>query len=173
MKLGFNHLTDYLLHGVYFHKKSITYYGGKFDHSGGKRGTVAYETNKKGKLLGLKPNINKVITAVGSFHFSAETIWDYDSYTETKHIYKLILRPLSDFAGKRTGKDVMNELECSLKVVHEIWELENRYKTLNQISYECYMVMCKNLIDFNRLIKHDLAIDMNLNKTDNNESKRI
>jgi hypothetical protein len=78
---------------------------------------------------------------------------------------KLILRPLSDFMGKVTAGDIKEELNCTMRVVEDIWDLGRRDKTLNEISYETYIIMCKNHIDFNRLIEQDLAIDK---KTINN-----
>jgi hypothetical protein len=86
-----------------------------------------------------------------------------DEYWRIKDMleYKLVLRPLSDFSGKRTGKDVMDELGCDLKVVHGIWALEDGEVTIDQISLKTYRVMCENHIDFERLIDAGLAIDKN------------
>ena len=75
--------------------------------------------------------------------------------------FKLILHPLSGFAGKRTAGDVKSELNCSLAIVKELWEYITGDKTLEEISYGLYLVMCKNHIDFFRLIEEGLAIDIN------------
>jgi hypothetical protein len=66
---------------------------------------------------------------------------------------------------KVTAGDIKEELNCTMRVVEDIWDLGRRDKTLNEISYETYIIMCKNHIDFNRLIEQDLAIDK---KTINN-----
>ena len=74
---------------------------------------------------------------------------------------KPILRPLSDFGGKRIGKDVKQELKCSLDIVYELWDFKRGSKTLEEISYGLFLVMCQNHIDFNKLIEKGLAIDIN------------
>ena len=71
----------------------------------------------------------------------------------TQDNYKPILKPLKHFYGKKTAKEVMEELDCSLKVVHEIWALIEGDKFLKDISVEAYLVICKNHIDFNSLIQ--------------------
>jgi hypothetical protein len=72
--------------------------------------------------------------------------------------YKPILRPPSDFSGKRTAGEVRIELDCSLDCVYEIWDLAGNDKSLEKISYETILVMCKNHIDFQGLIDKGLAI---------------
>jgi hypothetical protein len=72
-----------------------------------------------------------------------------------------ILRPLSDYTGKRTGGSVSKELQCSLSVVHEIWDLADGTKHVNEITYGCIQAMNRNHIDYNLLIKSDKAIDIN------------
>ena len=62
---------------------------------------------------------------------------------------KPLLNPLSKYVNNKTGGTVMKELDCTLKIVHEIWQLHDKAKTLNQISYECIQVMARNHIDFN------------------------
>jgi hypothetical protein len=74
---------------------------------------------------------------------------------------KPILKPFSYFSGKRICRDVMEELQCDLDSVHELWQLEDGSKTLEQIKVKTYNVMCKNHIDFNRLIEKGLAININ------------
>lgn len=72
---------------------------------------------------------------------------------------KPILRPLSDFLEKGTSGEVRKELDCSLEVIYDIWDLESGDKNLNEIPYKTYIIMCKNHIDFNRLIEKGFAID--------------
>lgn len=74
---------------------------------------------------------------------------------------KPILRPLSDFGGKMSAKDVMNELNCDMSVVHQIWDLLSGSLEIDSTSVRAYKVMCKNHIDFNKLIPKGLAIDKN------------
>jgi hypothetical protein len=74
---------------------------------------------------------------------------------------KPILKPLSNFCGKRIAKDVMNDLNCSYTVVYDIWKFEDGSIKLKDIRFETYNVMCKNHIDFDGLIKKGLAIDIN------------
>jgi len=73
---------------------------------------------------------------------------------------KLILHPLSDFE-KVICKELMIKFSTSLIIIHEIWTLIQKEKTLNQINYETYLFMCKNHVDFNNLIENNLAIDIN------------
>jgi len=73
---------------------------------------------------------------------------------------KPILHPLSDFE-KAICKDLMIKFSTSLMIIHEIWNLIQKEKTLNQINYETYLFMCKNHVDFNNLIENNLAIDIN------------
>ena len=65
-----------------------------------------------------------------------------------------ILIPLSDFE-KVTGEYLMDKFNCTLNVVHEIWNLIQKEITLQDISYKTYVVMCKNHIDFQELIEKD------------------
>jgi len=76
------------------------------------------------------------------------------------HEAKPILRPLSDFE-KVICKELMIKFSTSLIIIHEIWSLIQKEKTLNQINYETYLFMCKNHVDFNNLIENNLAIDIN------------
>jgi len=75
-------------------------------------------------------------------------------------LVKPILHPLSDFE-KAICKDLMIKFSTSLMIIHEIWNLIQKEKTLNQISCETYLFMCKNHVDFNNLIENNLAIDIN------------
>lgn len=97
------------------------------------------------------------------FTYTAETVGlnhlIYEGLMLVKH--KPILRPLSDYFGNKTGREVMDELNCSSDVVCEIWELADGRKNLDQISLKTYNVMCENHIDFNRLIESGLAVDIN------------
>lgn len=71
---------------------------------------------------------------------------------------KPILHPISDFSGKKTAGEVRSELNCTLNCVYEIWDLNSKDKLLEEISYETILVMCRNHIDFQRLIDNNLAI---------------
>jgi hypothetical protein len=76
--------------------------------------------------------------------------------------FKPILMLLSDiFEEKNTFKDRMNKLNCSHKVIFELFDLYEGVKTINDISYETYLTMCKNHIDMFGLIPKGLAIDIN------------
>ena len=75
--------------------------------------------------------------------------------------HKPILRPLSMYCGKMIAKDAMKLLNCDVSVVHEIWELQDGTKSLDQISVKTYNVMCENHVDFDRLIDANLAVDIN------------
>ena len=83
----------------------------------------------------------------------------YDCNYDSKNC-KPILRPLSDFE-KVICKELMIKFSTSLIIIHEIWALIQKDKTLNQINYETYLFMCKNHVDFNNLIEENLAIDIN------------
>jgi hypothetical protein len=75
---------------------------------------------------------------------------------------KPILRSISSlFDNNKIVKVKMEELNCSSKVVFELFYLFMKDKTINDISYETYIVMCKNHIDMFDLIKNNLAIDIN------------
>jgi hypothetical protein len=74
--------------------------------------------------------------------------------------FKPILKPLSYFSVKRIARDIMEELQCDLSVVIELWDLYDK-GDLDNISIKTYNVMCKNHIDFNRLIEKGLAININ------------
>lgn len=97
---------------------------------------------------------------LGEGEFSGFLIRNKTCYTSVGNSIKPILRPLSDYFRK-TGKQVMDELNCSLDVVQEIWELTDGRKKLDQISVKTYNVMRENQIDFNRLIEAGLAADIN------------
>lgn len=75
-----------------------------------------------------------------------------------------LLNPLSDvYIG--TGGELMAKYNCSLNVIHEMWKLIQGDIELEDVSYRTYLMMCRNHIDFNRLIEAGLAIDKNtLNK---------
>jgi len=74
--------------------------------------------------------------------------------------FKPILIPLRYFYNK-PGKAYMDMLGCQLSIVHEIWELSDGRRPLNDVSLLTYLVMCRNHIDFNELIKKGLAVDIN------------
>jgi hypothetical protein len=74
---------------------------------------------------------------------------------------KLALHPLSEYCGETTGGEVKKKLNCSFDVVNEIWNLQSGHLSLEQISVETYVVMCKNHIDGFGLIESGLAIDIN------------
>lgn len=73
---------------------------------------------------------------------------------------KLILRPMSDLAGKRTGKEVMSDLNCALANVHEIWELADGRKKLEDVTESTMLVMKRNKIDYTRMIDSGEAISI-------------
>ena len=76
---------------------------------------------------------------------------------------KPILKPLSDIYYNVTGGKVMNDLDCDLKTVHELWDLYNKDKAfeLNDLSYKTYEIALQNHFDVFGLIKKGLAIDIN------------
>ncbi len=74
---------------------------------------------------------------------------------------KPILHPLSEYCGKVIAKDVMSKLNCDLSTVYEIWELQGGEIRLDEISYKTHIVLCNNHVDFNDLIKDNLAINYN------------
>jgi hypothetical protein len=84
-----------------------------------------------------------------------------DKSTTLLENIKPSLRPFSEYCGKTIAKDVMNKLNCDSFVVHEIWDLENGDKVLDEISVRTYNILCKNHIDFNKLIPEGLAVDIN------------
>jgi hypothetical protein len=112
-------------------------------------------------LYGLKGQLFNnidIVTGVDFEHGIIETMNNNNCLIEN---FKPILIPLSYFSGSRTGKDVMVDLECDLGTVHELWDLYDGSKILDRISIKTYNVMCKNHIDFNRLIEKGLAIYIN------------
>lgn len=74
---------------------------------------------------------------------------------------KLILRPLSEFSKEKTGREVMDILNCEIDAVWELWQFSDGTKKLEQLSVKTYNVMCENCVDFNNLIPNGLAIDIN------------
>ena len=74
---------------------------------------------------------------------------------------KPILHPLSEYCGQITAGDIMKKLNCNIKTVHQIWDLQSNEINIENMSVGAYNVMCKNHIDFNNLIENNLAIDIN------------
>ncbi len=77
--------------------------------------------------------------------------------------WKPILRPLSDIYYNVTGGKVMNDLDCDLKTVHELWDFYDKENTfeLNDLLYKTYQIVLQNHFDVFRLIEKDLAININ------------
>ena len=73
---------------------------------------------------------------------------------------KPILIPLSDLE-KSSAKDLMSKFNCSFDTIQEVWRLSQDAIKLEDIKYSTYLMFCKNHIDFNNLIKNNLAIDIN------------
>jgi hypothetical protein len=95
MKVEINKIVGYLPYDLYFLRHDIAYYGGKKEHTKGKRGTVAYECKKRGKLMAINKGLNKITTHCGSFILSETTKEIIDHYVTKKITYKPILKPLS------------------------------------------------------------------------------
>ena len=55
----------------------------------------------------------------------------------------------------------MNDLNIDVMDMVELEELANKRIGLDQVNYGLYQIMCKNHIDFNRLIEAGKAIDIN------------
>jgi hypothetical protein len=91
-----------------------------------------------------------------TYTLSVDNLYDW-----LKGDHRLILHPLSEYCGKVTAGEAMKLLNCSMKVINEIWDLESDRIELEEISLETYSVMCKNHIDFNKFIKSGLAINKN------------
>lgn len=78
--------------------------------------------------------------------------------TEVKYI-KPILRPLYLFHGDKIGREIMDELDCSLKEVHQIWQLYDGEIKVDDLKYSTVKVMLRNHIDFLGLIEKGIAIE--------------
>ena len=109
--------------------------------------------------LSIFENGDDLLIPLGDGDFSGFLIRHGNSYISVGESVKPMLIPLSYFNGKRRAKDVMEELQCDLCVVRQLWELEDGLKTLQEIRVETYNVMCKNHIDFNKLIEKGLAVN--------------
>jgi len=72
---------------------------------------------------------------------------------------QIILKPLSDYTD--INSKAMNDLNLDVNDQIDLVEFANKIIGLNQISYGLYQIMCKNHIDFNRLIETGKAIDIN------------
>jgi hypothetical protein len=59
------------------------------------------------------------------------------------------------------AKDVIALLNCDFETVNEIWDLDSGTIKLEDVKLKTYNTMCKNHIDFNKLIEKGLAIDIN------------
>ena len=73
---------------------------------------------------------------------------------------KLILIHLSSFE-KKPCLELMKDFNCSMEVIHEVWKLIQKEIKLEDITLKTYNMMCKNYIDFNRLIEKELAVNVN------------
>lgn len=113
------------------------------------------------RYANIEEEYNVCIIGVTSIteNYSIETIINgIVEITESERI-KLILSPLSDYCGKMIAKDVMSLLDCDFETVNEIWDLYSGAIKLEDVKLKTWDIMCKNHIDFNRLIENDLAVD--------------
>jgi len=83
-----------------------------------------------------------------------------NGYRTNNKSYIPILRPLSDFRDKII-RDIKIELDCSINQVTELFCLIDGSIRLQDITFGLYTVLCKNHVDFNKLIENNLAIDIN------------
>ena len=107
---------------------------------------------------------DKTITMTGFKRYDEDEIWVFGQHQNEEtliHDVLPILRPMLDLMELRTAGEVMKELGCELKYVHEIWALCNGETNIKDVSYEAILVMCKNHIDFQGLVENGLAIDIN------------
>jgi len=136
MKLEFKNLAPYLPYGLYF----ITQSGKVFK-------SQTKDDFEIRIFKGNSPNGNK----------------QYHSLTLGKinrGEFKPILKPLSDFRDKII-RDIKIELDCSVNQVTELFCLIDGSIRLQDITLGLYTVLCKNHVDFNKLIENNLAIDIN------------
>jgi hypothetical protein len=113
------------------------------------------------ELKHLAPYLTYGLNLVNNVNRKRELTIAYLNYWNESTIeIKPILRPLSDF-NTGIAKDIMKDLDCSYIVVSDIWSLEDGSLNLKDVRLETYEAMCKNYIDFNKLIEKGLAIDIN------------
>jgi hypothetical protein len=106
-------------------------------------------SNTHGKIYTLK-SCNKTSLRL------AECSYDTDYFD-----VKPILYPLSTIKKNMTAGMVKHMLNCNFDVVREIWDLKSKRISLNKITYETYIVILKNHIDYQDLIEEGLAVDVN------------
>lgn len=161
MKLTIEHLAPYLPYELKFYKKKLhLMQRSKHPHNKDNDETIMYlhDNSRKGKMLGLKPNLNKVITSAGSFNLSRIVFYKYgidrsfNQWFKFLEWYKPILRPLSDLLIPEyalfTG--IYSDLN---KVI-----INNHYKKWGVCEYE---ELLKNHYDVFELIENNLAVDIN------------
>ena len=83
-----------------------------------------------------------------------------NSFDEFDYNEKPILIPLSRF-DNWVIKDIKKELGISHNQCMEFLGFSDGEIQLENISYGLYVALCKNLIDFQKLIPKGLAIDIN------------
>ena len=85
-----------------------------------------------------------------------------DGYWNMQEIlyYKPVLYPLSMFKEEKT-KDLMFKFDCSSDVIQDILKFYQEDIKLKNLNYKIYSFMCKNHIDFNNLIRKELAVNRN------------
>jgi len=173
-KLELKHLTPYLPYGLKVQYKGIINGKERKEYEDKWRKENPYP--KMGDLAKYRPIEEKIGLKIGKI----KKVECWDNHTTLKvgiksqglkslspNQIKPILRPLSDYCKKGTTiKNVMDSLDCSRLVVCQLWDLYDRRLDLKAVKLETYEIMCKNHIDFNRLIEKGLAIDINtLNQT--------
>ena len=155
MKLELNHLSAYLEHDL---KGQIQYdMKEEFSSNDWVDNLSIFENGSIWTYSGYADD--DLLIPLGDGDFSGFLIRHGNSYISVGKGVKPMLIPLSYFKGRRRAKDVMEELQCDVRVVQELWELENGLKTLEEIRFKTYNVMCKNHIDFNKLIEKGLAVN--------------
>lgn len=114
----------------------------------------ASKIDKKEMINSYMRGITKTVES-----FVIDTI--FNGITETLSIeeFKAILNPLSDYIDI-LGKGI-NMLNIDVQDQIELCDFADKKIGLSQVSYGLYEIMCKNHIDFNRLIEKGLAIDKN------------
>ena len=169
MKLTLKHLASYLPYGLKFVKNDKTYYG---EAHRGETGKLAYETTRKGELLGIKKNLNKIITRVGSFGISNQSKIVRKRFIDSHITFKPILRPLSDLTKeiKINGEKFVPITTIELEVeqwcdAYQEWmdayiDYPRQLKVM-QAPYEIIEKLFEWHFDVFGLIDEGLAIDIN------------
>lgn len=181
MKLTIEHLAPYLPYGLYFYKKDLhLMQRSKHPHDDLNNEKIIYLHNnsKKGKLLGLRPNINTVITNVGTFKLNESIYyrntfksnhWKKDKYLRC---LKPILRPLSDLTKEIKHNDKkfvpIDKLDGKSSGVlggNNLREMINKDTYKSYDFYSLKYATIKKLFEWHfdvfGLIPNNLAIDFN------------